>query len=169
METLTFRQPRLVALIILVLVSAGLSSLLSLGRQEDPTITNLFATVTTQFPGADPERVEALVTAEIEEELRKIAEIDEVASVSRTGVSVVSIELLETLDDAKIEQVWSEARDAVEDARRRFPPDVLAPDFDSEGISAYSAVISITSSETDMPLPLMARHAEALGDRLRGI
>ncbi|MEM6305486.1 MAG: efflux RND transporter permease subunit [Pseudomonadota bacterium] len=169
METLTFRQPRLVALIILVLVSAGLSSFLSLGRQEDPTITNLFATVTTQFPGADPERVESLVTAEIEEELRQIAEIDKITSVSRTGVSVVSIDLIETLDDATIEQVWSEARDAVEDARRAFPPGVLAPDFNAEGISAYSGVISISSTEADMPLTLMARHAEALGDRLRAI
>ena len=100
METLTFRQPRIVALLILVLVSAGMSSFLSLGRQEDPTITNLFATVTTQFPGADPERVESLVTAEIEDELRSIAEIDEISSVSRSGVSVVSIDLLETLDEA---------------------------------------------------------------------
>ena len=41
MQTLTFRQPRLVALILLVLISAGLSSFLSLGRQEDPTITNV--------------------------------------------------------------------------------------------------------------------------------
>ena len=169
METLTFRQPRLVALIILVLVSAGLSSFLSLGRQEDPTITNIFANVTTQFPGADPERVESLVTAEIEEELRKIAEIDQITSVSRTGVSVVSIELVETLEVAKIEQVWAEARDAVEDARRNFPTGVLAPDFNSEGISAYSGVISVTSSLPDMPLTLMARHAEALGDRLRVI
>ena len=169
METLTFRQPRLVALIILVLVSAGLSSFLSLGRQEDPTITNIFANVTTQFPGADPERVESLVTAEIEEELRKIAEIDQITSVSRTGVSVVSIELVETLEVAKIEQVWAEARDAVEDARRNFPSGVLAPDFNSEGISAYSGVISVTSSLPDMPLTLMARHAEALGDRLRVI
>ncbi len=169
METLTFRQPRLVALIILVLVSAGLSSFLSLGRQEDPTITNLFATVTTQFPGADPERVESLVTAEIEEELREIAEIDTVSSVSRSGVSVVSIELLETLDEATIERVWSEARDAVEDARRAFPEGVLAPEFNAEGISAYSAVISVTSSEADMPLTLLSRHAEALGDRLRSI
>ncbi len=169
METLTFRQPRIVALIILVLVSAGLSSFLSLGRQEDPTITNLFATVTTQFPGADPERVESLVTAEIEEELRKIAEIDQVSSVSRTGVSVVSIDLLETLDDATIEQVWAEARDAVEDARRNFPSGVLPPDFNAEGISAYSVVISISSAEPEMPLTLMARHAEALGDRLRSI
>ena len=169
METLTFRQPRLVALIVLVLVSAGLSSFLSLGRQEDPTITNLFANVTTQFPGADPQRVEALVTSEIEEELRKIAEIEEIRSVSRTGVSVVSIDLIETLDEATIEQVWAEARDAVEDARRAFPPGVLAPDFDSEGISAYSAVIAITPTAPDMPLVLMARHAKTLGDRLRSI
>lgn len=169
METLTFRQPRIVALIILVLVTAGLSSFLSLGRQEDPTITNIFATITTQFPGADPERVEALVTAEIEEELRKIAEVDEIKSVSRSGISVVTAKLLLTLDEATIEQVWAEARDAVEDARRRFPDGVLVPEFDSEGISAYSAVIAITADDPEYPITLLSRHAEALGDRLRTI
>ena len=169
METLTFRQPRLVALIILVLVSAGLSSFLSLGRQEDPTITNIFANVTTQFPGADPARVEALVTTEIEDELRKIAEIDTISSVSRSGVSVVSIELLETLDETTIQQVWVEARDAVENARRSFPPGVLPPEFDSEGISAYSAVIGVTADHDGVPLTLLARHAEGLADRLRSL
>ncbi|MEM6760921.1 MAG: efflux RND transporter permease subunit [Pseudomonadota bacterium] len=169
MLTLPFRQPRIVALILLVLVSAGLSAMLSIGRQEDPTITNLFATVTTQFPGADPARVEALVTAEIEQELREIAEVDTITSVSRTGVSVVSVELLETLDETTIEQVWSEARDAVEDARRNFPQGVLAPEFDAEGISAYSAVIAITSDHNDVPLTLTHAHAEALADRLRSI
>ena len=169
METLTFRQPRLVALILLVLISAGLSSFLSLGRQEDPTITNLFATVTTQFPGADPARVEALVTAEIEEELREIEEVAEVTSVSRTGVSVVSVELLETLDEETIEQVWTEARDAVESARADFPTGVLAPDFNAEGISAYSAVIAVAADHADVPIALLNRHAEALSDRLRNI
>ncbi|MGD1883718.1 MAG: efflux RND transporter permease subunit [Paracoccaceae bacterium] len=169
METLTFRQPRLVALIILFFVAAGASSLLSLGRQEDPTITNLFATVTTSYPGADPARVEALVTAEIEDELREIAEIDSITSVSRSGVSVVSIELLETLGEAEIEQVWAEARDAVEDARADFPGGVQAPDFNAEGISAYSAVIAIEADHDAVPLSLMGRHAEALGDRLRSI
>ncbi|MEL6596393.1 MAG: efflux RND transporter permease subunit [Pseudomonadota bacterium] len=169
METLTFRQPRLVALILLVLISAGMSSFLSLGRQEDPTITNLFATVTTSFPGADPARVEALVTAEIEEELREIAEVDTVESVSRSGVSVVSVELIETLDEATIEQVWSEARDAVEDARSRFPAGVQAPEFDAEGISAYSAVIAVTADHDGVPLTLAYNHADALADRLRSI
>ncbi|MFA8387504.1 MAG: efflux RND transporter permease subunit [Pelagibaca sp.] len=169
MNTLTFRQPRLVALILLVLISAGLSSFLSLGRQEDPTITNLFATVTTQFPGADPARVETLVTAEIEDELQSIAEVDVITSVSRSGVSVVSVELVQTLDDVTIEQVWSEARDAVEAARRSFPAGVQAPDFNAEGISAYSAVVAVTADHEGVPLTIVQAHADALADRLRAI
>ena len=169
MGTLTYRHPRLVALILLVLISAGLSSFLSLGRQEDPTITNLFATVTTPFPGADPARVETLVTAEIEEELREIAEVDVIESVSRSGVSVISVELLQTLDAATIEQVWSEARDAVEDARRNFPPGVQPPEFNAEGISAYSAVVAITAEHSGVPVSITHDHAEALADRLRAI
>ena len=169
METLTFRQPRLVALILLVLITAGLSSFLSLGRQEDPTITNLFATVTTSFPGADPARVETLVTAEIEAELREIAEVDVISSVSGSGVSVVSVELLQTLDEATIEQVWSEARDAVATARRSFPAGVQPPEFNAEGISAYSAVIAVTADHDGVPMSIVQSHAEALSDRLRSI
>ncbi|MBC6436991.1 MAG: efflux RND transporter permease subunit [Rhodobacteraceae bacterium] len=169
MATLPFRQPRLVVLILLVLISAGMSSFLSLGRQEDPTITNLFATITTSFPGADPARVEALVTAEIEEELREIAEVDTIQSVSRSGVSVVSVELLETLDEATIERVWAEARDAVEDARSNFPAGVQAPEFDAESIAAYSMVIAVTAEADSMPPGLVHRHAEALANRLRTI
>ncbi|WP_298837181.1 efflux RND transporter permease subunit [uncultured Roseobacter sp.] len=169
METLTFRQPRLVALILMVLITAGLSSFLSLGRQEDPTITNLFATITTVFPGADPARVETLVTSEIEEELREISEVDVVSSVSRTGVSVVSVELLETLDEATIEQVWSEARDAVEEARSSFPAGVQAPEFNAEGISAYSAVVAVTADHAAVPMSVVQAHAEDLADRLRSV
>ena len=113
METLTFRQPRLVALALLGIVAAGMSALLAIGRQEDPTITNLLATVTTPFPGADPARVETLVTTPIEERLREIAEVDVIASVSSTGVSIVQVELEETLADDRIAQVWSENRDAL--------------------------------------------------------
>ena len=169
METLTFRQPRLVAIIVLALIAAGMSSLLSIGRQEDPTITNLNATVTTVFPGADPGRVEALVSAKLEEELRKLPEVDTVSSVSRDGVSVVSVELIETLGDAEIELAWAEARDAVSEAESQFPDGVLTPDFDAEGISAYSGVIALTADHDGVPLSVMSRYADGLSDRLRGL
>ncbi len=169
METMTFRQPRLVALALLVIVAAGLSALLAIGRQEDPTITNLFATVTTPFPGADPARVETLVTTPIEERLREIAEVDVIASVSSTGISIVQVELEETLADDRIEQVWSETRDALDDAVAEFPAGVQPPEFDSDGTGAYGAIIAISGRHSDVPLAIAARYADLLADDLRNV
>ena len=168
MDTLFFRKPRLVMLALLVILSAGASALWSIGRQEDPTITNIFATVTTVFPGADPARVEALVTARIETELRGIPEIATVASTSATGISVISVELEETVPPATIEQVWSRVRDAVADARRDFPAGVLEPGFDSDGAGGYAAIFALTMPE-GFSLTRAAREAEALADRLRRV
>lgn len=168
MDTLFFRQPRLLILALLVILSAGASALVSIGRQEDPTITNIFATITTVFPGADPARVEALVTAKIETELRRIPEIDTVESTSATGISVISIELVETTPAAEIEQIWSRARDAIADARRDFPAGVLEPKFDSDGAGGYAAIFALTMPD-DFPLTRAAREAEALADRLRRV
>ncbi|MEM8753820.1 MAG: efflux RND transporter permease subunit, partial [Pseudomonadota bacterium] len=169
METLTFREPRLVALALLVVIAAGLSSLLAIGRQEDPTITNLFATITTAYPGADPARVETLVTAEIEEELREIAEVDEISSTSATGVSIVRVELENTLAEERIEGIWSEIRDALADAEARFPAGALTPDFSSDETGAYAAIVAITPAHGDAPLAIMGRYGEELADLLRNV
>ena len=146
MDTLFFRNPRLVILALLVIIAAGASALVSIGRQEDPTITNIFATVTTPFPGADPGRVEALVTTKIEEELKSIPEIAVIASTSATAVSVVSIELEETIADDRIEQVWSEIRDALADAQRDFPAGVLPPEMNTDGAGGYAAIYAVTAA-----------------------
>ena len=168
MYSLFFRMPRLVLLTLLVILSAGVSSLVSIGRQEDPTITSTFATITTVFPGADPARVEALVTAKIETELRGIPEIDVVSSTSATGISIVSVELIETVAPEIIEQLWAQARDAVADAQREFPPGVLEPDFNSDGAGGYAVIFALTMPQ-DFSLTRAAREAEALADSLRRV
>lgn len=168
MDTLFFRQPRLVILTLMIILSAGLSSLVSIGRQEDPTITNLFATITTVFPGADPARVEALVTAKIETQLRTIPEIAEVSSTSATAISVVSVELVETVPPEMIEQLWAQVRDAVDEAQRDFPPGVLEPDFNSDGAGGYAAIFALTLPD-GFSLTRAAREAEALADALRRV
>ncbi|NEX47928.1 efflux RND transporter permease subunit [Pseudotabrizicola algicola] len=168
MGTLFFRQPRLVILACLVILSSGLSALFSIGRQEDPTITNIFATVTTVFPGADPARVEALVTTKIETELRAIPEIAEVTSTSGTAISVISVELVETVPANQIEQLWAQVRDAVKEAQRSFPPGVQEPDFNSDGAGGYAAIFALTFPE-GLSLTRAAREAEALADALRRV
>ncbi len=169
METLTFRQPRIVALLILVLISVGLSSFLSLGRQEDPSIANTFASITTAFPGANPQRVEALVTAEIERELREIPEIKNILSRSRTGISVIQVELVHEVQDEEIEDVWSEVRNAIDDAALAFPEGVSDPEFQSVSDGAYSAIVALIPRHETVPLTIIGRYAEDLAERLRNL
>ena len=170
MSTVFYRQWRLVALTAAVIVALGLSALHTIGRQEDPAITNLYATIVTAFPGADPARVEALVTAKIEEELRRIAEVDTIRSTSRTGISVVKVELSQSLSEQRIEQAWSEVRNALSDAARRFPPGVPEPAFDNDRTGAYTAIVSITPHDgVDHAPAILRRYAEVLEDRLRQV
>ena len=146
METYLYRRPRILILALLVIASLGAIAFQSIGRQEDPTITNLFATAITPYPGADPSRVEALVTEKIEAELREISEIDVISSVSRTGISTVQIELSDFTPDARIEQVWSEVRDALADAGRELPRGVPEPEFDNDRVGAFTMLASITAA-----------------------
>jgi multidrug efflux pump subunit AcrB len=169
METLTFREPRLVALALLVIVAAGLSALLSIGRQEDPTITNLFATLTTAFPGADPALVETVVTAPVEKALREIPEVDTIESASATGISIVQIELTETIATERIEGIWAEVRDALSDIAPDLPEGVAAPRLSTDGAGTFGAIVALGAGHDDVPPGLLRRHGEDLAERLRNI
>lgn len=168
MESLTFRQPRIVALALLVIIAAGLSSLLAIGRQEDPTITNIFGTVTTVVPGADPARIEALVTSEIEDVLREVAEVDVISSASSTGISIVSVELSVTVADDRIEGVWAEIRDDLAALAPTLPADALEPEFETEGAGAFAAIAAFSASP-DVPSTILGRYARDLAQELRNI
>lgn len=169
METLFFRKPRLTALALLVIVAAGLSALLGIGRQEDPTITNLFATVTTVYPGADPARVEALVTEKVEEELREVEEIDVIESTSASSISIIQIELLDTLTEEVIEQAWSEIRDKIGDATRVFPQGVAEPEFSTGGAGAFASISALVPEHDAVSSAVLLRYAETLSDTLRNV
>lgn len=170
MLTLPFRNPRLVILALLVILSAGASAFLSLGRQEDPTITNLNATITTLYPGAEPSRIEALISQPLEDEMRELADMDVISSISSTGLSVLSLELNETTDPDIIEEIWSKARDRVSDVARQFPSGVQPPKFDSDGIAAVGAIFAIRPrGEAQANPAVLARTAEELAARLRNV
>jgi multidrug efflux pump subunit AcrB len=47
MATLLFRDVRLFGLAVGIVLVLGLAALATISRQEDPTITNLFATILT--------------------------------------------------------------------------------------------------------------------------
>ncbi|MEM6427001.1 MAG: efflux RND transporter permease subunit [Cyanobacteria bacterium P01_D01_bin.128] len=163
-----FANLRLLALTVILLLGWGLSSYQSLPRQEDPQLVSRVAVVTTAFPGASAERVEALVTTVMEEELAEIEEISVIESDSRVGFSSVSVELSESIKDAQ--PIWSKVRDEMEDATTRFPAGVAAPELSEVLVKAYTFVAGLTWDLPDRPnYALLSRYADELGVILRGL
>ena len=72
MSNLFFRNPRLTILTISLILVSGHSAWFTLPRLEDPVLLPRFATITTRFPGASPERIKSQLTEKIEEELEEI-------------------------------------------------------------------------------------------------
>lgn len=165
-----FRHSRYFTLIIVCVLAVGITSFRSISRQEDPTMTNFVGSITTFYPGSTPDRVEALVTRPLEDELRKIPEIDELSSVSTSGVSAITIRLLKQLPADELERIWSEVRDAMTEAARQFPAGTGEPDFDNDRMSSFTAIVALSSSgPEDMPLSLLSRLAQDFADRARNL
>ncbi|NJK89352.1 MAG: efflux RND transporter permease subunit [Myxococcales bacterium] len=170
MSTVFYDRPRLLVTSAALLVVGGVSAWTSIVRQEDPTITNGVATITTVFPGASAERVESLVTRKIEDELRGLAEIQTLSSVSTAGVSVVTVELDENIQGADTEPAFSKIRDRIDDAQRKFPAGVFDPTFDDERFGSFTKTYAVVwRSNEPVRLGILRRLAEELQDRLRNV
>ena len=169
MSTLFFRNRHLLTLAIVVLLVGGFSAAFTLPRLEDPRISNRNAVIVTALPGASAERVEALVTEKLEEALRELSEIDEIESISRVGVSLITVSL-----EGKIQEtdpVWAKIRDKLADAEKLLPPAASAPDFDeTRAPPAFTLLVGLAWTRSDEPNPgILKRLGEELADRLRNV
>lgn len=174
--TLFFRNGHLLLLSIVIVMVAGLSALVNLPRLEDPRIDLRNVLAITQFPGASAERVEALVSDVIEDELRQLNEIKEIKSTSRAGISVVSIELKAWVDNSTNEQIFSEIRDRLGEASQRFPQGAGEPELDTQrGATAFTLKVALSPLSSNLSdngledLAISTRLAAELSDRLRNV
>ncbi len=143
----------------------------SLPRIEDPRITNRYPRVITVVPGASADRVEALVTDVLEDELKELSEIKVVESTSRAGISVLAIELQDSVTRATNEAVFSKIRDRLGDAAAKFPPGTAQPFFDDKSSAvAFSLITAVTWTGNGPPARgVMHRLALDLADELRDV
>ncbi|MGD1857954.1 MAG: efflux RND transporter permease subunit [Leptolyngbyaceae cyanobacterium] len=162
-----YRNIRLLILTIVTIVVWGIVSFQSLPRQEDPELVSRVAVVQTAFPGANAERVEALVTEVIEAELSELEEIAVLSSDSRVGFSTVTVELDESIVDAQ--PIWSKVRDELDDATAQLPTGVSEPDLDEASVKAYTMIAALTwQLPTEPNYAVLQRYGEELALRLRG-
>ncbi|GAB5381181.1 MAG: efflux RND transporter permease subunit [Aliiglaciecola sp.] len=166
-----FRNGHLLALTIIIFLVAGLSAISSLPRLEDPRIDTRNVLVLTPYPGASAERVEALVSDVLEDELRQLFEIKEIKSTSRAGISVISIELQAWVDKTTNEQIFSKIRDSLADAKQQFPAGAGEPELDEKrGATSFTMLLSLGSPDGyQTPMSILTRMSEEVADRLRNV
>ena len=163
-----YRNTQLLVLTLCLILVWGLSAFFTLPRMEDPELVQRNAVITTFLPGATADRVEALVTDKIEEELFEVDEIKTIESNSRSGVSSVEVELLESVE--AVDEVWSRVRDRVDDAIPLLPDGASEPDVEVVEVKAHALLVGLewTSSEP-VNYAVLGRLAEELEDRLRQV
>ena len=105
-----FVEHREVSWLILVgILIWGAVAYTRLGQQEDPTIPQRIAQLVTTFPGATAPKVEELITKPIERKISELQSIEEIKSLSRPGVSTLTIKLAPA-SGAFNDQQWDKLR-----------------------------------------------------------
>ncbi|MEM7553946.1 MAG: efflux RND transporter permease subunit [Cyanobacteria bacterium P01_A01_bin.84] len=170
MFTLFYRNTRLLILTIILIAVWGISSYFTLPRLEDPELISRVAVVSTFFPGAEAERVEALVTEKIEDKLTEIEEIDSFESTSRTGSSIITIELQDDISKQQVDSVWTRVRNKIDEVKVDLPANITEPELEEVKIKAYALIAGLTWKQDDKPnYGILRRQAEVFKERLEAI
>ncbi len=170
MLTLFYRLPRLTVLAVLVTLISGFFAVVTLGRQEDPSLVGRFGFVLTTLPGADAERIESTVTEPIERRLLELPEIAEIKSSSRANVSQISIDIRDDLSKTEVDNAWTLIRQQVALAQTELPEGTTAPFVRQIYVGASTMLVALAwEGEDDPPTAVMARMADTLEDRFRNL
>lgn len=133
-----------------LLAVGGLGSLFFLGKLEDPNFSIKVATVITEYPGASPLEVEREVTEVLEKELQRMAEVKELYSISRAGVSIIKVTIKDSYWSKDLPQVWDNLRKKMSDVSRKLPPGVTPPLVNDDFGYVYGFMFAITGDGFSM-------------------
>ena len=88
----------LVVVLWLLAVVIGVQSMRSLPVDAVPDVTNVQVQVLTDSPGLAPQEVEAFITFPVESAMSGLPKVEEIRSVSKFGLSVVTVVFEEGTD-----------------------------------------------------------------------
>lgn len=138
------RHRILVLFFMLLCLAAGIMSYTRLGREEDPEFAVQTMIVQTVWPGATTADTMLQVTDAIEKKLQETPNLDYVKSYTKPGVSVVYVNLLQSMDPADIPWTWYEVRKKVADIKYTLPAGIQGPYFNDEFGDVFGIIYGLT-------------------------
>jgi multidrug efflux pump len=162
---ISIRRPVLTIVIALLITLAGAISIAQLAVREYPAVDPPTLSISTSYPGAAAEVVQAQITEPLEEAVNSVAGIRTLTSTSREGASQISAEF--SLD-TDLDTAASDVRDQVARAIRNLPPDANPPILNKAHADSQPIFGLALSSERRSQLELGA-YADSLRERLQTV
>ncbi len=163
---LAVENNRVTWVVLAVIILAGLQAFMNMPRAYDPGFIIRTAQVVTYFPGAAAERVEALVSSPIEEVVKELPELDFVQSESRSGVSIVSVNIRESY--SAMRPIWDNLRRKIDSVADELPAGVSTPQVNDDFGDVYGIVVGLTGEGfTFSELDTISDEAKAVFLQLR--
>ena len=133
---------RTTLVLLVVLVLLGIQAYKTIPQAYDPGFIVRAAQVITYFPGGSPERVEQLISDKIEKVVQELPELDFVKSESRTGVSIVTVNIKESYSDMR--PIWDNLRRKIDKVGSELPAGVIGPEVNDEFGDVFGIVLTLT-------------------------
>ena len=153
-----------VVVLTIALTIGGLLAYVALPKESQPQIEFATIVVTTIYPGASPDDIEAIITQEVEREVATLDGLDDLRSTSTEGVSTV---IAEFLPDKDIDEAGREVREAVDLAKAEFPSDVEEPIVSDIDFADFPVLT--VNLQTEGSLTALRETAEDLQDDIEGV
>jgi len=160
-------RPRILFLTLAFILLSGISSIFTLPIQENPELAQRWASVTINYPGATPERIETQVINDLEAKLREIVEIDVLESTITQGFSNTLVELEQSVPPRLIEETWSRIQGKIDQVTIPEESNILLRR--SSGPPITVEYVIDWKGEGEPPIIMMSRLAQQLERKLSSI
>lgn len=147
LSDVSVKRPVVAIVLSILLCVFGAVSFTKLAVREMPDVESPVVTVMTTYDGASATIMESQITTALENELTGISGVDQIKSVTRNGMSRITITFLLGWN---LTEGVSDVRDAVARAQRRLPDEAKDPIVSKDnGSGEPSVYVNLSSSVMD--------------------
>lgn len=156
------RRTRTTLLVMIVLTISGVYSRLTIPVEPDPEIEVPFVVANLALPGISPSDADRMLARPVSPEILSLEHLKDLSAYSYEGGTTLLVEFHE---EAHLDTVEGEVRDAIDRVRSEMPADMEEPMVSGEAFSDWP-VISVSITGTGVPHRLLQSLAIRLAEEL---
>jgi cobalt-zinc-cadmium resistance protein CzcA len=161
----SLKQPLLIFALTMMLAGAGVYALTSIPMDAFPDLTNNQVNIVTEAPGMAAAEVEQLVTYPIESAMMGIRNTEETRSISKFGLSIITIVFPDNVDTYFARQLVNER---LQEARTRIPSG-LEPTLGPVATAFGEVYQYVVEGKNHSPMELKTLHDWTIKPQLRTV